>query len=142
MATAPHIGTALAETMVNAAVDTLDASAGSLKVFSGALPAECITADPTGALVTITLPTPAFAAAGSIDANTRGAAKAGTWSATASGAGDAACFRIYNNSAVCIAQGTAAAATADLIFDNITIAIGATITITAFSFNLPINPEG
>jgi len=144
MASGVHLGTAITDIMVNAAVDTLDTPAGSMKVFSGALPAECVTADPSGALVTITLPTPAFAASGSIDANSRGAAKTGTWSATAGASGDALCFRIYNSSAVCIAQGTAGNSgdSPDLTFDNKTIASGATITISTFTFVIPINPEG
>ena len=143
MASGVHIGVALCNTMVDAAVDTLDASAGSMKVFSGALPAECATADPSGTLVTITLPTPAFAASADTT-NECTAAKSGTWSGTASAAGDAACFRIYNNGGTCIAQGTAgeAADAPDLTFDEKTIASGATITITAFTFALPYNPEG
>jgi hypothetical protein len=143
MASGVHIGTATADLMVNAAVDQLDASAGTMKIFSGALPAECITADPSGTLVTITLPTPAFAGSGA-GTNVREAAKSGTWSGTATGSGDAACFRIYTNGGTCIAQGTAGNSgdSPDLTFDNKTIASGAAITISAFTFALPYNPEG
>lgn len=142
MALAPHIGVATCNTMVNAAVDQLDGSAGVFKVFSGALPAECATADPSGTLVSITLPTPAFAAsADTTDECT--AAKSGTWSGTATGDGTAASWRMYlNGASTCIAQGTAGASSCDLNFDNATIATGATITITAFTFALPYNPEG
>jgi len=144
MALLPHIGVATCNIMVNAAVDQLDGSAGVMKVFSGALPAECATADPSGTLVTITLPTPAFAAsADTTDECT--AAKAGTWSGTAGASGDALCWRIYlNGGTTCIAQGSAGNSgdTPDLTFDNKTIASGATITISTFTFALPYNPEG
>lgn len=143
MASGVHIGTATCDLAVNAMVDQLDASAGSMKVFSGALPAECATADPTGTLVTITLPTPAFGASGA-GTNVQRAQKSGTWSGTASGNGDAVCFRIYTNGGTCIAQGTAGNAgdSPDLTFDNKTIASGATITINSFDWALPYNPEG
>lgn len=135
MALAAAIGAASADIMCNAYVDQLDASAGSLKVFSGAVPANCAASDPSGPLVTITLPTPAFGtSAGS------GAAKSGTWSGTASGAGDAASFRVYLNGGTCIAQGSAGVSgdTVNLVFDNKTIAVGAAITITAFTVTQPL----
>lgn len=143
MASGVHIDTGSADAMVDHWCDQMDASAGSMKVFSGALPAECATADPSGTLVTITLPTPAMGASGS-GTNVRTASKSGTWSGTASGSGDAACFRIYTNGGTCIAQGTAGNSgdSPDLTFDNKTIASGATITISTFTFSLPYNPEG
>ncbi len=141
MASGVHINPASAVLMADVYVDQID-TGGSMKVFSGALPAECATADPSGTLVTITLPEPAFAAAADTTDEAT-AAKSGTWSGTASGSGDAACFRIYDG-ATCIGQGTAgeAADAPDLEFDEKTIASGATITITAFSFSQPYNPEG
>lgn len=143
MASAVHIDIGSCNAMVDHWCDQLDASAGSMVIFSGALPAECATADPSGTLVTITLPTPAMAASADTT-NECTAAKSGTWSGTASGSGDAACFRIKTNGGTCIAQGTAGNAgdSPDLTFDNKTIASGATITISAFSFALPYNPEG
>lgn len=144
MASGVHIDTGSCDTMVNAYVDQLDAAAGSMKVFSGTLPAECVTADPSGTLVTITLPNPAFGASGA-GTNTRKADKVGgAFSGTATGAGDALCFRMYTNGGTCIAQGTAGNSgdSPDLVFDNKTIAIGATITISTFSVQLPYNPEG
>lgn len=47
MASGVHIDVAGCNGMVDYYVDRLDAAAGSMKVFSGALPAECATADPT-----------------------------------------------------------------------------------------------
>lgn len=142
MASAVHIGVALCNTMVNAAVDTIDAGTNYLKVFTGSIPAECATADSGTQLVSITLPTPAFGASADTT-NECTAAKDGTWSGTAGAGGDAGYFRIYDDT-VCIAQGTAGelADAPDLEFDEKTIASGATITITTFGFALPYNPEG
>lgn len=102
---------------------TLGATA-TLKIFSGAEPANCAAVDPSGLLATITLPASPFgtAAAGAI-------ALAGTWSATATGAGTAASFRIYDSSAACQFQGNC---TTDLVLNNTSIAIGQTVTVTAF----------
>jgi hypothetical protein len=142
MALEPHIGTLLCQTMVNAAVDTIDTGTNYFKVFSGALPATCGTADPSGLLVTITLPTPAFGAA-AVAGATFSAPKAGTWSAAASAGGDAACFRVYDDTD-CIMQGTAGetADTPDLVFDEKTIVNGSTVYINTFTFALPYTPEG
>jgi hypothetical protein len=121
--------------MVNAYTGQLSASAGSLKIFSGSLPANCAASDPTGLLVTITLPTPAFGSASSGVAS-----KSGTWSGTASAAGTALCFRIYTNGGTCIGQGTCGNTSGyDLNFDSTTIASGATVTITAFSVTQPLS---
>lgn len=141
MASGVHIDPASAIIMVDGYVDQIDL-AGDFKVFSGALPAECATADPSGLLVTIDLPEPAFAAAADTTDEVT-AAKAGTWSGVATGAGNAACFRLYDG-ATCIGQGTAGDAgdTPDLEFDNKLIAVDATITVTTFAFALPYNPEG
>ena len=43
-------------------------------------------------------------------------------------------FRIYDSSSVCRVQGTCGLSSADMIFDNITIVTGQTVTITGFTF--------
>jgi hypothetical protein len=76
-------------------------------------------------LATITLPTDWMAAASS---GTK--AKAGTWSATASGTGTAASWRIYaSNGTTCGIQGN----TTDMTFDNTNIASGQTVTVSGFT---------
>lgn len=144
MASGVHISTGTCDAAVNAMVDQLDGAAGTFKVFSGTLPAECADANPSGELVSITLPAPAFGASGAGDAGQRAAAKTAWSTGTAGAAGDAACFRIHTNGGTCIAQGTAGNSgdTPDLEFDNKTIASGATITISTFTWALPYNPEG
>ena len=112
----------------NARLDATNANLGSsatLKIFSGAVPANCAAADPSGLLATITLPaTPFAAASGGV------LMKSGTWSTTGSAAGTAASFRIYDSSSNCAMQGNV---TTDLILDNTSISIGQAITVTAFN---------
>lgn len=112
----------------NAKLDAVEVTIGTdavLKIFTGAQPANCAAADPAGLLATLTLPTDWMAAAGS---GTK--AKAGTWSATASGTGTAASWRIYaSNGTTCGIQGN----TTDMVFDNTSIASGQTVTISGFT---------
>lgn len=97
----------------------------SLKIFSGAVPANCAAADPTGLLCTITLPASPFgsAAAGAIN-------MAGSWSANASATGTAVSHRIYDSSAACQLQGNV---TTDLVLNNTSITSGQSITVTQYT---------
>lgn len=107
------------------AIETQIGTTAVLKVFSGAQPANCAAADPAGTLISITLPLDWMAAAAA------GAkAKLGTWSGTATGAGTAASWRIYDSAGTtCGLQGN----TTDMVFDNTNIAVGQTVTVTAFT---------
>src|ERR1700719_4070279 len=82
-------------TVQNAKLDQIETTIGAspvLKIFSGAEPANCAAADPSGLLVTITLPANWMN-------NASGGSKTllGTWSNTASGTGTAASWRIYDS---------------------------------------------
>jgi hypothetical protein len=117
-------------TVRNAKLDAIESTIGTLavlKIFSGAEPANCAASDPAGLLVTITLPSDWMAAASG------GAkSKSGTWSATASGTGTAATWRIYESTATtCHIQGN----TTDMTFDNTSIASGQTVTVNTFTIN-------
>jgi len=99
--------------------------AGSLKIFSGTLPANCAAADPTGLLVSITLPATALTTASGVTT------LAGTWSATASAVGSAVSFRVYDSSGtVCHIQGLTSS---DLVLNNPSITSGQTVTVTSFA---------
>jgi hypothetical protein len=119
----------LSTTLRNAKMNAYDTTVGSsatLKIFSGAEPANCAASDPSGLLCTITLPASPWAAASS------GAiALSGTWSASASGTGTAASFRIYDGSSVCHVQGTVTATGGggDMTVDNTSIASGQVVTV-------------
>jgi hypothetical protein len=116
-------GVLLRNATLNAKTTQLGATA-TLKIFSGAEPANCGAADPTGTLGTITLPATPFntASAGAMTL-------AGTWSSTGSAAGTIASWRIYDSSAVCQMQGN----TTDMTFDNTNIAIGQVFSVTTFT---------
>lgn len=113
------------------AVETAISTSAVMKIFTGSVPANCAAADPAGALVSITLPSDWMAAA---SGGTK--AKSGTWSATASGTGTAASFRIYESTATtCHIQGTVGLGSGDLSLDNTSIASGQTVTISTFTLN-------
>jgi hypothetical protein len=97
---------------------------GHLKIFSGAVPANCAAADPSGVLADITLPATFLTSAAGVTTI------AGSWTVTASGTGTAQCFRMYDGSAVCHVQGNV---TTDLVLNNTSIAAGQTVTVTSFT---------
>jgi hypothetical protein len=99
-------------------------TAGVLKIFSGAEPANCAAADPTGLLVTIALPATFLTSSGGVTT------LVGTWSAVASATGTAASFRMYDGSGVCHVQGNC---TTDLVLDDTSITTGKPVTVTSFS---------
>lgn len=106
-------------------VESTTGTAAVLKIFSGAQPANCAAADPSGLLCTITLPSDWMNAAS-------GGTKTllGTWSASASGSGTAASWRIYESTATtCHLQGN----TTDMTFNNTNIASGQTVSVTSFT---------
>lgn len=112
----------------NAKLDVVESTISTtptLKIFSGAVPANCAASDPSGLLVSIALPSDWMAAASS------GAkAKSGTWSGTASGAGTAVSWRIYDTAGpTCHIQG----GLSDLVLDNASIAVSQVVTVTTFT---------
>ena len=119
----------------NARLDALETAIGAtavLKIFTGAAPADCATANSGTVLVTMTLPSDWMAAAAS-----GGKAKAGTWQdASAVAAGTAAHFRIYaSDGTTCHLQGTVTdtGSGGDLELDNTSIGAGQSVTITGFT---------
>ena len=114
---------AMADVLVTAA------AGGSVKLFSGSVPANCAAADPAGLLASGTLPSPALT-------NTSGTlSKAGTWAFTGSAAGTVASFRLYTSGAVCFCQGTVTASGGggDMTIDNTVIASGQGGTVNTVS---------
>jgi hypothetical protein len=105
-------------------IQTTVGASGTLKIFSGAEPANCAAADPTGLLATITLPASFLTSSGGVTTI------AGTWSVAASGTGTAAAFRMYDGSATCHVQGNT---TTDLVLNNTSITTGQPVTVTAFT---------
>ena len=112
----------------NAKLDAVETAIGLtavLKIFSGAEPANCAAADPTGLLCTITLPSDWMNAA-SAGAKT----KLGTWSNAASGTGTAASWRLYaSDGTTCGIQGNMT----DMTLDNTSIATSQVVTVNTFT---------
>ena len=112
----------------NAKLDAVETAIGLtavLKIFSGAEPANCAAADPTGLLCTITLPSDWMNAA-SAGAKT----KLGTWSNAASGTGTAASWRLYaSDGTTCGIQGNMT----DMVLDNNSIATAQVVTVNTFT---------
>ena len=112
----------------NAKLDAVETAIGAtavLKIFSGAEPANCAAADPTGLLCTITLPSDWMNSA-SAGAKT----KLGTWSNAASGTGTAASWRLYaSDGTTCGIQGNMT----DMVLDNNAIAAAQVVTVNTFT---------
>jgi len=119
----------------NAALDAIEttvSTAPTLEIRSGSVPANCAAAATGTVLATLVLPSDWLAAAS-------GGAKAlsGTWQdASADATGTAGHFRI-NQGATCHIQGTVTATGGggDMTLDNVSIASGQQVTVTAFTIN-------
>ena len=114
-------------------------TAGHIKIFTGAMPATCETADSGTLLSTLTLSTTAFAS--SSDPGTTGLATATanaiTSDTNAAATGTAGYFRAYDSAGVCIVQGTVGTSAADMILNTTSIVAGATVAITSWTVTLP-----
>lgn len=136
---ATRIPDAAQNAAVDAVVDRADVGAGAatLKIYTGAQPADADT-DPAGTLlVTITLNDPAFDAAASGSAALD---VAPALSGTAVATGTAGCFAIEDSTGVNILQGdvtTVAVGTGDLLLDNTSITTSQTVNITALTVSIP-----
>lgn len=120
-------------------LDAVEATAGVgavLAIFTGAPPATCATADSGTELARMTLPSDWMGAA-----SLGSKAKSGSWSDPAgNAAGVAGHWRIYaSNGTTCHLQGTvsAPAGGGDLELNNTSIAVGQTVSITAFTLAMP-----
>lgn len=120
----------------NAALDAIETAIGAsptLEIRSGAKPANAAAADTGTVLATMALPADFFDAAS-------GGSKAllGTWEdASADADGTAGHFRIKQGATTHI-QGTVTATGGggDLTLDNVSIATGQSVSITAFTLNI------
>lgn len=120
----------------DAVVDRIDAgaAAGTLKIYTGAQPADADDAASGTLLVTITLGDPAYGASASGTA-----ALSGTPSGTAVATGTAGWFRVADSDGNTVFDGsvTGTGGGGDIELDNTSIASGQTVTITALPFSTP-----
>lgn len=122
----------------NARLDAIETAIGAspkLRIYGTAdgstltLPANTVAAITGILLIEITLPADFLQAAsgGSKQIN-------GTWSALVTAAGKAQYYRIWDNAGTtCHEQGSVGQGTGDLALDNVTLAVGQTVQITAFT---------
>lgn len=146
MSTNPMCSMASARNALDSLLANLNAIAGHngvIKIFSGALPATCETADPAGLLSSgCTFSATAFAA--STDPGSTGLATATANAIAAdpscSGTGTAACFRAYSYNGTtytCHLQGTVGTSSADLIVTSTSITAGQVFTVNSLVVTLP-----
>ncbi|MBI1202611.1 MAG: hypothetical protein GC182_08885 [Rhodopseudomonas sp.] len=117
----------------NAGLDARESAVGTdavLKIFDGAIPANCAAADAGTVLSTINLPTDWMA-----DAAGGAKASSGSWQDLAADAsGTAAYFRLYkSDGTTCGWQGTCGLAGADMILDSTNFTAGQKFTVTSFT---------
>lgn len=128
---AEQLDTTLRTALAQAYCDAL--AGGSMKLFSGSVPANCAASDPATLLATGSLPaTAATAASGTVT-------KAGTWTFTGGAGADtgtvATVYRLYRSGGGCVAQGsvTITGGGGEMTIDNPNIAdtqVGAVATFT------------
>jgi len=120
----------------NARLDVIESTIGTaplLKIYTGSVPANCAAAATGTLLDTMTLPSDWMAGA-SGDSKSM----SGTWTSTASAAGTAGYFRIYDSTGTtCHIQGTitASGGGGDMIATSTTVGSGDTETVTSFTLN-------
>ena len=123
----------------NARLDTIESTNGAschLRIFTGAQPADCSSANTGTVLASFNLPADWAAAAAS-----GSKAKSGTWQdSSADATGTAAHFRVYNSQATfdgttCFLQGsvTLTAGGGDMEVNNTSFATGQNFTISTFT---------
>lgn len=112
------------------AIETTIGPTPKLILYTGATPANCAAASTGTVLATLTLPSDWEASA----SNGSETIANGPWSGTASTAGTAGYFRLYDNAGVtCHLQGTVGQGAGDLSFDNNTFAVGQAINVNSFN---------
>jgi len=118
----------------NAQLDVLETTIGTapiLRVLSGAPPTNCAATQTGTLLAALTLPSDWLA-----NAVNNSKTLQGTWSGTASAAGTAGYFRIYDSSGTnCDFQGTitATGAGGDMTVDSTALSNGQTFSVTSFT---------
>lgn len=113
------------------AIETTISTSPLLRILSGAMPADCATAQSGTLGVEMALPSDWLAAASS-----GSKAKSGTWSGTGAAAITAGYFRItITAGSTCHLQGTVTATGGggDMTLDNTSIASGQTVTVNTFT---------
>lgn len=138
MATNPMISMAAAIAGLNAITALLNG--GTIKIYTGSIPATCETAS-SGTLLSSGCGFSATAFPTAVDGGSNGlaTATANTISSdtNAAATGTAGYFRGYSSGSTCELQGTCGTSSADMIMNTTTINAGATVAISSFVITLP-----
>lgn len=121
----------------DAVVDRCDVGgAGSLKIYTGAQPADADSTPAGTLLVTIALAATAFGSASAAGTATLASTPR---TGTAVAAGTAGCFEFVSGGGAKVFQGsvTATGGGGDLTLDNTSIAVGQTVNISSFTYTQP-----
>jgi hypothetical protein len=113
------------------AIETAISTSAKLRLYTGTQPATCATAPSGSLLLEMSLPSDYLA-----NASGGSKAKAGTWNGTASGAGTAGYFRVYDSAGTtCHIQGsvTITGGGGDMTLDNNVLAVNQAVTINTFT---------
>lgn len=141
MAANPMVSMLSAQAALDALLAKLNVggTAGSIKIFTGSMPATCEVADSGTRLATCPLSTTAFPA--STDPGTTGLATATanaiTSDTNAAATGTAGYFRAYSSAGTCIVQGNCGTTAADMILNTVAISSGSTVAVTSWVVTLP-----
>lgn len=138
MAANPVVSNASVISSLNALLALLNVGgAGSIKIFTGAPPPTCETADSGTLLVTLALSATAFPT--SVD-NGAGGATANANAITSGNpvaGGVSGYFRGYSGAGTCIVQGTVGTSAADMIIGNTTISLGVPVACSSWAVTQP-----
>lgn len=136
-----RLATASATAAVDAVVDRIDAGAGAgtLKIYSGAVPADGDTTPAGTLLATITLADPAFGAASSIDATVSRAVMTDPAAVNWAADGTAGCYIVEDSTGANVWSGdvTNSVGTGSLKLSSTTAVTGSPIDITSFTYSQP-----
>lgn len=142
MAAQIKLATAVATAMVDLVVDRIDAGsgAGTLKIYSGSIPANGDTTPAGTLLATITLADPAFGAGSSIDATVSRATMTDPAAVNWSASGTAGCYIVEDSDGVNVWVGNLGAtggAGFSLELSSTTAVSGSPVDITSFTYSQP-----
>lgn len=122
----------LSTTVRNNRLDQIESTTGTsakLQIRTGAAPANCAAANTGSLLIEIALPSDWMN-----DASGGSKTLKGTWSGSATGAGTAGHFRIFDSTdTTCHIQGTVGQGSGDMSLDNTNIAVNQTVTVNTFT---------
>ena len=119
-------------TVNNARLDAIETAAGAsakLRMYTGAMPANCAAAATGTLLLDAALPASWMAAA-----SAGVLSKSGTWAGIGVGLGNAGYFRITDTAgAITHIPGTCGMGSGDMQLDNTSIAVGQSVTVNSFT---------